>query len=77
MGRNNKKKAKSSDTNGGDHKTDKDTSNSKLVHKFAPMTSDKSVKYSQGGGGYLKISQCNVGIFLGFFRVPVLNCLKA
>ena len=46
MGRNNKKKAKNSDTNGGDHKTDKENSNSKMVYKFAPMTSDKSVKYA-------------------------------
>ena len=47
MGRNNKKKTKSNGTsNNGDHKTDKDKSESKLVYKFAPMTSDKSVKYA-------------------------------
>ena len=46
MGRNNKKKAKNGDTNGGDHKTDKENSNSKMVYKFALMTSDKSVKYA-------------------------------
>ena len=46
MGRNNKKKAKNGDTNGGDHKTDKEKSDSKMVYKFAPMTFDKSVKYA-------------------------------